>query len=90
MLFSGKVFAALLAVVAVGVTGSPSPVELEKRDGTSVRYCDGDEFSGNCRSNANIVADKCYSVNTPNTAPLSQVGTFAIYGSDRAICGFYT
>ena len=90
MLFSGKAFAALRAVAAVGVTGSPSPVELEKRDGTNVRYCDGEGLSGNCRSNTNVIADKCYSVNTPNTEPLSQVGTFAIYGSDGTICGFYT
>jgi hypothetical protein len=91
MLFSRKLFAALLAVATVGVAGSPSPVGLEKRDPESVvvRYCEGEEFGGSCRSNPTAVLGQCYTVDTPGTPHLSQVGTFEMYGDSWITCGFF-
>jgi len=44
MLFSKKFFTALLAVVAVGVNGSP--IELEKRDPDKILLCHDDVTFG--------------------------------------------
>ena len=55
MMFSGKLFAAILAVAAVGVTGSA--VELEKRDWVpgNVTYCTAPDFTVKC---VHIAADR--------------------------------
>jgi hypothetical protein len=59
MLFSTNLFAALLAVAAVGVTGSP--VEVEKRGLGTVSYCEGEQFAQPCRSQP-VDAGQCYNI----------------------------
>jgi hypothetical protein len=46
MMFPGKFFAALLAIAASGVTGSP--VELEKRDLGVIYMCQGKNWGQPC------------------------------------------
>jgi hypothetical protein len=60
MIFSGKLFAALITVAAVGVTGSP--VELEERGALPhVYYCDGPHYRDPCTHRSVFLGrDNCY------------------------------
>ena len=72
MLFSANLFAALLAVAAVGVTGSPvdvqkdgqntgSPVQVQKGGLGTVSYCEGEQFATPCQSQP-VDAGTCYNI----------------------------
>jgi hypothetical protein len=93
MLFSGNTFAALLAVAAVAVAGSP--VELVKRGDSigSARWCGG---NGQCASNVWIEPDTPTSPHCYGTGNADFFGYFHIYPkggsspSNRMSCIYYS
>ena len=86
MLFSGNLFAALLAITAIGVTGS-SVARMKREQLGNVYICDGEAFTE--------VAQPCQllSVDSGNCTqpPALFNGTIASFGPDAGIgCTLYS
>ena len=84
MLFSKNLFAALLAVAAVRVTGSP--VELQKRDSIgSAQWCSGD----NCELNGWIEPTTPTSLNCYQTGDICWLDSFVARPADGNAGGIF-